>query len=155
MKRLRDDIHISVSVTPTLSAHARFVFRLSPLDLIDGEIRTAIAWDPTKCVAAGVEPLKDLFAGSTRWSSLTEASEAAWQYITQGPKGVKIWDNLDDLFKTYSRRQLGLILFNFDSVRLWASLSDEDDSSNSSSESESEAVEYGPIDAWLEKANLK
>jgi hypothetical protein len=166
MKRTHDDVGVTETIkVPTSPGKGGIVLRMSPLDVVDGCVRGGVAWDSDKCVPAASSRMAELFAGPTRACHLDEEDKAAWQYITDGPRGVKTWTALEPLLKQYTRRQLGLMIFNsFETVRVW--MVDEDDygassSSSSSGESEeasaesSEEVSYGPIDAWLGKTASK
>jgi hypothetical protein len=123
----------------------------SPFDLIDGEARKAIAWDPSKCESSRAhDRMEELFSESTRSSNLTEASEAAWQYFTGGPRAVRKWSNLESIFKEKTRRELGLTLFEPDTIRLWMVDESSSEDYGSNEDESSEEVSYGPIDVWID-----
>ena len=160
-KRPRDDIR-TVPGIPALPPNGLIVLRVSPLDLIDGDARTCIAWDPSRCVKSGRATIDRILGGSARPADMSAADEAGWEFITGGPHAVRAWEQLQDPFLRHTRAQLGLVYFLQSRVRLWcvdedddSSLSDDSSLPDDNGASGSEEVSFGPMDAALEQMRKK
>jgi hypothetical protein len=174
-KRPRDNIYETQSM-PALPFDGHLILCASPLDLVDGEARWAVAWDPRQCVPVARARIAGLLKGSARLSNLSAAGEAAWEYMTRGPRAVRTWDDLDDVFQRYTRRELGFTLMATAApVRLWmvdeesdlystdSESSDPNDSDSGAEEDEpscgrdddESSVSFGPMDAWLGRPRVE
>jgi hypothetical protein len=140
MKRARPDVVHGTLDIPGCTPGARLIIRASPDELFEGTASQAVLWDPRRCVPAARPLVQAILHDTHRPGSESDANEAAWQYLSGGPRAVRNPKALDAMFTRLSRSELGIVRLPVDAVRLFrVSCKDEDDSAiGNSSEEEAE-----------------
>jgi hypothetical protein len=124
-----DVVHASLGI-PRLPEDGFILLRVHPMEFLNGDARSAIAWDPRRCALPVREKVRAILEDTARPGDLVESAVAAWQYFAGGPKKVRHWEDLNTSFQRMTRSELGFIEFGSDSVRLLCISDDEEDEDN-------------------------
>ena len=121
-----DVVHLSLGI-PRLPEDGRILLRVDLEELLNGDARNAIAWDPRRCAPVLREKVRAILEDTARPGDLNEDTVAAWQYFSGGPKKVKHWDDLSSSFQRMTRSELGFIEFSANAIRVCIVSDDEGD----------------------------